>query len=101
MATDVLLLVRPQALRGVASTEGRMTFEELVRGYEDEVYGLALRILGDRDAALEAANLAFQKAYRAFDRYDPSRPARSRRPAGSSARAAEPRPRGTPQRRIA
>ena len=76
MATDVLLLVRPQALRGVAFTEGRMTFEELVRGYEDEVYGLALRILGDRDAALEAANLAFQKAYRAFDRYDPSRPVR-------------------------
>ncbi len=54
-----------------------MTFEELVRGYEDEVYGLALRILGDRDAALEAANLAFRKAYRAFATSTISRSTRS------------------------
>ena len=76
MATDVLLLVRAQALPALAAAERRVTFEDLVRGHEDEVYGLALRILGDRDVALEVANTTFLKAYRAFDRYDPARPVR-------------------------
>lgn len=76
MAVDALLLVRAQALPSRVATERRVTFEDLVRGHQDEVYGLALRILGDRDAALEAANTTFLKAYRAFDRYDPTRPLR-------------------------
>src|SRR5207245_93848 len=53
-----------------------VTFAEAVAEYQDELYGAALRILGDRDAALEATNNAFLKAYRAFDRYDRSRPLR-------------------------
>jgi RNA polymerase sigma-70 factor (ECF subfamily) len=53
-----------------------VTFADAVAAHQDEVYGAALRILGDRDAALEATNNAFFKAYRAFDRYDPSRPVR-------------------------
>ena len=76
MATDVLTLVRAQALTARAAVERRMTFEDLVRGHQDEVYGTALRILGDRDNALEVANTTFLKAYRAFDRYDPARPLR-------------------------
>jgi len=60
---------RPAAARPV-------TFAEAVAEYQDELYGVALRILGDRDAALEATNNAFLKAYRAFDRYDRSRPLR-------------------------
>lgn len=55
---------------------GRVTFAQLVDQHQAEVFGLALRMLGDRDAALDAASLVFLKAYRAFDRFDPSRPAR-------------------------
>jgi len=76
MAADILLLVRAQSIPTLAAAERRVTFEDLVRVHQDEVYGLALRILGDRDTALEVANTAFLKAYRAFDRYDPARPVR-------------------------
>ena len=50
-----------------------MTFEDVVREHQDAVYGAALRILGDRDAAQDAANQAFIKAYRSIGSYDPSR----------------------------
>jgi RNA polymerase sigma-70 factor (ECF subfamily) len=55
---------------------GRVTFAEAVRDHQDEVYGVALRILGDRDAAREAASAAFLKAYRSWERYDQTRPVR-------------------------
>ncbi|MEX2047584.1 MAG: sigma-70 family RNA polymerase sigma factor [Chloroflexota bacterium] len=55
---------------------GRVTFAEAVRDHQDEVYGVALRILGDRDAAREAASSAFLKAYRSWDPYDQARPVR-------------------------
>jgi RNA polymerase sigma-70 factor (ECF subfamily) len=51
-----------------------MTFEDVVREHQNAVYGAALRILGDPDAALDAANQAFMKAYRSIGSYDPSRP---------------------------
>jgi RNA polymerase sigma factor (sigma-70 family) len=51
-----------------------VTFEDVVREHQDAVYGAALRILGDRDAALDAANQTFMKAYRSIGSYDPSRP---------------------------
>lgn len=54
----------------------RVTFAEAVRDHQDEVYGVALRILGDRDAAREAASSAFVKAYRSWARYDQTRPVR-------------------------
>ena len=53
-----------------------VTFEDIVREHQDAVYGAALRILGDRDAALDAANQTFMKAYRSIGSYDPSRPIR-------------------------
>ena len=53
-----------------------MTFEEVVREHQDAVYGAALRILGDRDAAQDAANQAFIKAYRSIASYDQTRPIR-------------------------
>ena len=55
---------------------GRVNFADAVRDHQDEVYGVALRILGDRDAAREAASTAFLKAYRSWDRYDQTRPVR-------------------------
>jgi RNA polymerase sigma-70 factor (ECF subfamily) len=51
-----------------------VTFEDVVREHQDSVYGAALRILGDREAALDAANQTFMKAYRSIRSYDPSRP---------------------------
>ncbi|MEA2660448.1 MAG: polymerase sigma-70 factor, subfamily, partial [Chloroflexota bacterium] len=59
-----------------AIVRNAMTFEDVVREHQDDVYGAALRILGDRDAALDAANQAFLKAYRSLGSYDPSRPIR-------------------------
>ena len=53
-----------------------MTFEDVVREHQDAVYGAALRILGDRDLAHDAANQAFVKAYRSIASYDPTRPIR-------------------------
>ena len=53
-----------------------VTFADGVREHQDEVYGVALRITGDREAALDVASSTFLKAYRAFDRYDQSRPLR-------------------------
>lgn len=64
------------ALPLVERRERRVTFEELVGAHQDEVYGLALRMLGDRDAALDVTSAVFLKAYRAFDRFDQARPAR-------------------------
>jgi RNA polymerase sigma-70 factor (ECF subfamily) len=54
----------------------RMRFADAVRDHQDEVYGVALRILGDPDAAREAASSAFLKAYRSWARYDQTRPVR-------------------------
>lgn len=66
-----------RALPGPAAgaiVRNAVTFEDVVREHQDDVYGAALRILGDRDAALDAANQAFMKAYRSIGSYDPSRP---------------------------
>jgi RNA polymerase sigma-70 factor (ECF subfamily) len=62
----------PTALAGAR----RVTFADAVRDHQNEVYGVALRILGDPDAAREAASSAFLKAYRSWERYDQTRPVR-------------------------
>src|SRR3954464_13678395 len=54
----------------------RVTFAEAVQQHQDELYGVALRILGDRDAALDATSRALMKAYRSWERYDQVRPVR-------------------------
>ena len=59
-----------------ASTVRAASFSDAVREHQDEVYGVALRLLADPDLAHDATNATFLKAYRAFDRYDPSRPIR-------------------------
>jgi RNA polymerase sigma-70 factor, ECF subfamily len=60
----------------MTATQPSVTFADGVREHQDEVYGVALRITGDRDAALDVASSTFLKAYRAFDRYDQTRPLR-------------------------
>ena len=54
----------------------RVTFDEAVREHQDELYGVALRILGDRDAAQDATSRALLKAFRSWSRYDQERPVR-------------------------
>ncbi len=71
-----LARVAAMALPVTGTAARRMTFADLVRGHQDEVYGLALRMLGDRDAAMDVMATVFFKAYRAFERYDQTRPAR-------------------------
>src|SRR5438132_11446763 len=44
-------------------------FNDLVRAYEQRVYNLCSRILGDRDAAADAAQDTFFSAYRALGRF--------------------------------
>ena len=60
----------------MTGTVPSVTFADGVREHQDEVYGVALRITGDREAALDVASSTFLKAYRAFDRYDQTRPLR-------------------------
>jgi RNA polymerase sigma factor (sigma-70 family) len=55
---------------------GRVTFADAVRDHQDELYGVALRILGDRDAAHDATSRALLKAFRSWERYDQTRPVR-------------------------
>jgi RNA polymerase sigma-70 factor (ECF subfamily) len=50
--------------------------ERLVERFQADVVGTALRLVGDRDAALELANTTFVKLSRSLDRYDPGRPLR-------------------------
>ena len=54
-----------------------VTFDDVVSGFQDEVFGLALRMTGDRDAAGDVTSRVFLKAYRAFDRFEPGRPLRN------------------------
>lgn len=65
--------IAPRRAAG-AIVRSAVTFEDIVREHQEQVYGAALRILGDRDAALDAANQTFMKAYRSIASYDPSRP---------------------------
>src|SRR5919204_1922887 len=44
-------------------------FEDLVRCYQDRLYGFALRMLGSPQDAEEATQDAFVRAYRALERY--------------------------------
>jgi len=54
----------------------RVTFADAVRDHQDEIYGVALRILGEREAARDATSATLVKAYRSWDRYDQTRPVR-------------------------
>ena len=49
-------------------------FGGLVERYGTRVYNLALRIVGDADAASDCAQEAFIRAYRALHQYDPALP---------------------------
>ncbi len=45
-------------------------FDELVRAHEDRVFGICLRMMGDREAALDAVQETFLTVFRKADRYE-------------------------------
>jgi RNA polymerase sigma-70 factor (ECF subfamily) len=51
-----------------------VAFEEVVRRYQRQAYGVALRIVRRHDVADDVAQEAFIRAYRTLDRFDPTRP---------------------------
>ncbi len=54
-------------------SEGSRYFEPLVRAYEAEAIRIATAMLGDLDAARDAAQDAFVKAFRSLSSFDPDR----------------------------
>lgn len=54
-----------------------VSFDDVVTGFQEEVFGVALRMLGDRDAAGDVTGRVFLKAYRSFHRYEAGRPLRN------------------------
>ena len=58
---------RPLVERAIAGDES--AFEALVRSHQRGVYNLAYRLLGNREDALDAAQDAFLRCYRALPRF--------------------------------
>ena len=59
---------------GAARQGDTTAFGRLVEAYQNPVYNLAYRMLGNGPEAEDAAQEAFIRAYRYLDSYDPSRP---------------------------
>jgi len=51
----------------------REAFDELVRRYQHRVYGLCRKMLGNPDAAADAAQETFVRAFAKLDLFDPER----------------------------
>jgi RNA polymerase sigma-70 factor (ECF subfamily) len=75
MATPTALRFAPFPFAGALAPV--VTFDDAVVELQDEVFGVALRITGDREVAADVTSATFLKAYRAFHRYDPGRPLRN------------------------
>ena len=74
---DQLAVLRLQLFPAARALAPAVTFDDVVSELQDEVFGVALRITGDRDVAADVASATFLKAYRSFHRYDPGRPLRN------------------------
>jgi RNA polymerase sigma-70 factor, ECF subfamily len=55
------------------AADHRAAFADLVTAHQDLVFGIALRVTRDPDAAADVAQDAFVNAYRALGRYGPER----------------------------
>lgn len=58
-------------LSRAASRGDRAAFTDLLRRYQHSVYGLCYRLLGEREAASDATQEAFVRAYAALSSFDP------------------------------
>jgi RNA polymerase sigma-70 factor, ECF subfamily len=68
--------VRDISLINLAKNGDGTAWRELVETHQESMFRLAYLILGDADEAKDATQEAFIRAYRAFDRFDISRPVR-------------------------
>ena len=59
------------ALARAAARGDRSAFSELVRRCQGPIFGLCYRLTGDRDAAADAAQETFARAYAALASFDP------------------------------
>src|SRR5947209_4433551 len=50
------------------------SFRLLVERYQHRIYNLSLRLLGDREDALDAAQETFVRVFAALDRFEPGQP---------------------------
>jgi RNA polymerase sigma-70 factor, ECF subfamily len=67
--TGLRQMIDEQSLAARLAGDLEGCFEEFVRTYQDRMYAFALRLLGSRQDAEEAAQDAFVRAYRALERY--------------------------------
>lgn len=67
MTSDAELMGR------VASGDRGAALEELVRRYSAQIFGLGVRLHGDRGTAEELVQDTFVRVWRSADRYDPNR----------------------------
>ncbi len=65
-------VLEEQALARAASRGDHAAFAQLVRRCQGNVFGLCYRLLGERDAAGDAAQEAFVRAYSALASFDPA-----------------------------
>jgi RNA polymerase sigma-70 factor (ECF subfamily) len=61
------------SLRDAPRTGPRPLFEDLYRGSRDDLYAYVAGLLRDRVAAEDVTALAFERAFRKWDRFDPKR----------------------------
>ncbi len=61
------------SLRDAPRTGPRPLFEDLYRGSRDDLYAYVAGLLRDRIAAEDVTALAFERAFRKWDRFDPKR----------------------------
>lgn len=67
------LAASDEALAVAAAAGDGEAFGQLVKRFERPVFGLALRLVGDRATAEDLAQEAFLRAFRALPSYDPGR----------------------------
>lgn len=63
-----------EELASRAQAGDREAFAALVRAYEQPIYHLAYRLVGDAEEARDVAQEIFVRAYTRLDSYDPGRP---------------------------
>src|SRR5207302_8275896 len=66
-------MIDDPGLAGRLASDLEGHFEQLVRTYQDRLYGFALRLTRSREEAEECAQDTFMRAYRALERYPAER----------------------------